>query len=206
MPPSDIYLVRHAQSEWNAAGLWQGQADPPLSVQGIEQAAELARRFPAVDVTHVVTSDLRRARATAQPLASSLGAPLTVDPDLREIDVGSWSGRTRDEIEANDPGSLDLYFRGREGWTGGETYAEHSARSARAAATLASLETDEAVVAISHGGTIRALVLALLELPAEHRTKLSGIRFTSITQLARGPHGWRLVSFNAEMPPTPRTA
>jgi probable phosphoglycerate mutase len=197
MPPREIYLVRHAQSEWNAAGRWQGQADPPLSPHGRMQAEQLARRFPGVEVAHVLTSDLERAVDTAQPLASRFGVEPVVDVDLREIDVGDWSGRTREEIGASDPEALDLYFRGRTGWTGGETYEQHEVRCERAAGRLAALDGEGAVIAVTHGGTIRALVLTLLEIDHAHRWRFSGIRHTSLTHLARGPHGWRLVSFNA---------
>lgn len=196
MASSDIYLVRHAQSEWNAAGRWQGQADPPLSEHGQAQVAALAQRFPAADVTHVVTSDLVRAVDTAAPLAARFGVEPIVDVDLREIDVGSWSGRTREEIGAEDPAALDLYFQGRVGWTGGETYEEHEERCERAAARLDGLDTNGTVVAVTHGGTIRALVLALLRIDHDHRSRFSGIRHTSLTHLSRGPHGWRLVTFN----------
>ncbi len=197
MPPTDIYLVRHAQSEWNAARRWQGQADPPLSSHGREQVAALARRFPPVDVTHVVTSDLVRAHETALPLAARFGVDPIVDVDLREIDVGNWSGRTREEIGADDPAALDLYFRGKTGWTGGETYEQHELRCERAAATLAGLDSDGTVVAVTHGGTIRALVLALLQIDHDHRWRFTGIHHTSLTHLSRGPHGWRLAAFNA---------
>lgn len=197
MPPSDLYLVRHGQSEWNAVGRWQGQADPPLSPHGLEQARVLAERFPRVEVTHLYTSDLQRAVQTAAPLAGSLSLDPIVDVDLREIDVGSWSGRTRDEIRADDAPALDEYFQGREGWTGGETYAEHELRSERAAARLAATDTDGAVVAVTHGGTLRALVLALLQIDHANRWRFTGIGHTSISHLSRGRFGWRLVAFNA---------
>ncbi|MCW2924918.1 MAG: phosphoglycerate mutase [Thermoleophilia bacterium] len=196
-PPSDLYLVRHGQSTWNAAGRWQGQADPPLSEHGEEQARQLAERFPDAPVTHVVASDLRRAHATALPIAARFGLEVAIDPDLREIDVGTWSGKTRDEIRAEDAPSLERYFQGQVGWTGGETYEDHELRSARAAATLGDLDGDGAVVAVTHGGTLRALVLALLEIDPSSRWRFTGIGHTSVTHLVRGAYGWRLASFNS---------
>ena len=196
VPPSDIYLVRHAQSEWNAAGRWQGQADPPLSRRGLEQAARLARHFPDMPVTHILTSDLQRARQTATPFAERFGLDLAVDLDLREIDVGSWSGLTRAEIVAADPDALDRYTRGEVGWEGGETFAAHEERAARAGATLESVDTDDVVVAVTHGGTIRAMLRTLLALPHDGRWKLTGPGHTTLTHVTRGPHGWRLVTFN----------
>jgi len=202
MPPSDIYLVRHAQSTWNAAGRWQGQADPPLSNHGRSQARALATTFPDVRIARLLTSDLERARTTAEPLAQRLGVPLEIDEDLREIDVGTWSGKTREEIRAADAPALDEYFQGRKGWEGGETYEEHELRSERAAARITAIDTPDAVVAVTHGGTLRALLLALLEIDPRMRWRFTGIGHTSITHLTRGEYGWRLRAFNAalEMP------
>ncbi|MCW2959737.1 MAG: Phosphoglycerate mutase [Thermoleophilia bacterium] len=199
MPPSDIYLVRHGQSEWNAAGRWQGQADPELSSLGREQAQQLAGAFTDHGVTHVVTSDLQRALETAQPVAERLGLEPLVDPDVREIDVGSWSGMTRDEIQADDADALELYFQGKRGWTGGETYAEHETRCDRAALRLANLDSDGGIVVVTHGGTIRALVLALLEIDHAHRRRLASLGHTSITHLTRDASGWRLRAYNAPL-------
>jgi probable phosphoglycerate mutase len=204
MPPTDIYLLRHAESEWNAAGRWQGQADPPLSPRGLEQAARLARHFPDVDVTHVLASDLRRARTTAEPFAARFGLELEIVVDLREIDVGSWSGLTRAEIVERDPTALDKYSRGEVGWEGGESFVEHEVRSARAAEHLTSIDSDGVVVAVTHGGTIRALLRTLLDLTHEDRWKLTGPGHTSINHVTRGPAGWRLVTFNG-VPDVERT-
>lgn len=197
MPPSDLYLVRHAESEWNAAGRWQGQADPPLSAAGIEQARVLAEHFPDVSVSHVVTSDLQRARVTATPFAERFGLDLKVTQLLREIDVGSWSGRTRDEIEADDPGALDRYYQGASGWTGGEDFEAHEARCGSAVDLLTSIETDGVVVAVTHGGTLRGILRTLLHIPHAERWRISGPPHTSLTHLRASHHGWRLVTYGS---------
>lgn len=104
--PTRVLLVRHGQSEWNALGKWQGQADPPLSDLGRRQARSAARALGAVDA--VVSSDLQRAAETAAIIAGELGiGPVILDPDLRERDAGEWSGLTRAEIHRDWPGYLD---------------------------------------------------------------------------------------------------
>lgn len=104
--PTRVLLVRHGQSEWNAAGRWQGQADPPLSDLGRRQARSATASLGTVDA--VFASDLRRASETALIIAGELGVgPVVIDADLRERDAGEWSGLTRAEIEAQWPGYLD---------------------------------------------------------------------------------------------------
>ena len=199
MPPSDLYLIRHAESEWNAAGRWQGQANPPLSARGREQSRVLAEHFPDVDVRRVVSSDLVRARETATPFAERFGVELEIDPALREMDVGSWSGRTREEIAEAEPGALERYYEGAVGWTGGETFEEHELRCAAVTQELVSLDTDGVVVAVTHGGTLRAILRTLLEIPHEERWRISGPSHTTISHLTSSPHGWRLVTFNGSL-------
>ncbi|HEX8581069.1 MAG TPA: histidine phosphatase family protein, partial [Acidimicrobiales bacterium] len=78
-----VLLVRHGQSVWNAEGRWQGQLDPPLSDVGAEQARAAAAHLDGV--VAVATSDLDRARRTAEILAEALGVgPAIVEPGLRE--------------------------------------------------------------------------------------------------------------------------
>jgi probable phosphoglycerate mutase len=100
-----ILLVRHGQSEWNALGRWQGQADPPLSDLGRHQARIASASVGVVDA--VVASDLQRASETALIIAGEIGVgPVAIDPDWRERDAGEWSGMTRPEIEEQWPGYL----------------------------------------------------------------------------------------------------
>jgi len=103
--PSRLLLVRHGQSEWNAVGRWQGQADPPLTDLGRAQARAAARVVGGVDAGF--SSDLQRARETADIVAASIGVgPVIEDAGLRERDAGAWSGLTRDEIHERYPGYL----------------------------------------------------------------------------------------------------
>lgn len=154
-----LLLVRHGQSEWNATGRWQGQADPPLSPLGEEQAREAARQLAAMGFTAVVSSDLVRARRTADILAEAAGLAVEVDPDLREIDVGDWQGLTRAEIDAGWPGALADWSAGRsDAPPGGESrfHLVDRGRAALARAAAAASAGDR-VLLVSHGALIRHL-------------------------------------------------
>ena len=161
--PRRLLLVRHGQSTWNSDGRWQGQADPPLSALGEEQARDAAGRLVAGVFSGVVASDLQRARRTAEILARALHLEVALDPDLREIDVGDWTGMTRAEIEARWPGELADWSEGRsESTMGGEsrTHLTDRARAALARAA-ASAAPGETLLLVSHGALIRNLDRAL---------------------------------------------
>ena len=101
-----ILFVRHGQSEWNAVGRWQGQADIPLSDLGREQAKAAASSLGTFDVA--ASSTLSRAAETAYIVTNELGiGPIVPVPELVERSAGEWSGLTRAEIEEEWPGYLD---------------------------------------------------------------------------------------------------
>ncbi|HEX7277273.1 MAG TPA: histidine phosphatase family protein [Acidimicrobiales bacterium] len=159
-PPTRLALVRHGQSTWNALGRWQGQADPPLSPLGEEQAVEAAEQLQGTGVTGVVTSDLVRARRTGEIVADALGVgPVIVCPELREYDVGHWSGLTKPEIEARWPGQQSEWFGGRLPTTPGGEGRAHFDRRVMDAVLRVAAESDpgSVLVVVTHGGVIRAL-------------------------------------------------
>ena len=159
-----ILLIRHGQSTWNAEGRWQGQADPPLSELGEEQARDAARRLRAGAFSRLVASDLQRARRTAEILAEVLGLAVDIDPDLREIDVGDWQGLTRAEINERAPGALADWSEGRtESTPGGERRTDLTDRARRAVARAAG--AGDPVLLVSHGALIRHLDRALGQAP-----------------------------------------
>ena len=147
-----LLLVRHGQSTWNAAGRWQGQADPPLSPLGRLQAFHAARAVGAVDV--IVASDLERARDTALIISEAIGiGPVVVEPDLRERSAGEWSGLTREEIEAEWPGYLDARKRP-PSW---EDDASVLTRLTRALGRIEQEYQGADVLVVTHGGVVYAL-------------------------------------------------
>lgn len=165
---SRLLLVRHGQSEWNAVGRWQGQADPPLSDLGRQQSVAAAKTAGSFDL--VAASDLERARHTAELIADAAGiGPVLIDPDLRERNAGEWEGLTRAQIDESYPGFLDDGRRP-EGYEGDESV---SARAIGALARVAALVGDGEALVVVHAGVIYA-VEGLAGLPFERIPNLGG--------------------------------
>ena len=98
-----VHLARHGESDWKVDRRWQGHADRPLTERGREQARALAERLADVDLQAIYASDLRRAWETAEAVAALRELDVVRLPELREVDVGSWSGFTRDECAERFP-------------------------------------------------------------------------------------------------------
>lgn len=169
MPVPVIYYIRHGETEWNADGRLQGAQDIPLNDLGRKQAAAagailadlFARDGRSEAALGFVVSPLGRARSTMELVRGSLQLPpdqYAIDIRLREIGYGEWEGSTLQQMQAQDP---DVFARRQaEKWTvpppGGESYAEVQARMSD---WYSQLTAD--TVAVAHGGTARALMVAL---------------------------------------------
>jgi broad specificity phosphatase PhoE len=143
-----ILLARHGETDWNREGRWQGWADPPLNEAGRDQARALAEQLRSTPFDAVYSSDLRRAHETAEIVAAPHEVPVITERGLREIDVGSWSGLTRSEIEERFPdGSRP----------DGETREQHLSRVLETVERIARAHVGARLLVVSHGGTMRAL-------------------------------------------------
>ena len=216
-----ILIARHGQSDWNASKRWQGHADRPLTDKGREQAQALAARLAHIDLDAVYSSDLRRARETAEVVAESQELEVAVEPALREVDVGSWSGLTRAEAEERFPDGFARWRAGYPGWDDGETYEAMTDRVLAAVESIAAAHPDGRVLVVSHGGPIRAMHAAALGLdvhayrrlrPVEPNAKLSAVCFVEgrLTELCPANDIDALIARDQEerraaaaQPPTP---
>jgi broad specificity phosphatase PhoE len=208
--PADIrvprlLIWRHGRTEWNAAGRFQGQLDPPLDEEGRNQAARVTPHLIASGLspedTVVVSSDLSRAAETAATLTARLGVPLHLDPRLREHGLGSWEGLTRDEVADRYPDQYADWVAGRPiRRRGGEEPGEVAAR---AVAAVADLPAVRVAVVVTHGGTAGRLLEALLGLGADHRRLFGPLGNCAWSELVRQSDRWRLVRHNSWVPPHP---
>ena len=160
-----LVLVRHAEPEETAHGRCYGSLDVGLSQAGREHAAHLAVELAALDYDAVVASPRTRARETAEPLAAARGLEVTVADDLREIDFGSFEGRTYAEIEQSEPELFRAWMETPTAvrFPGGESYADLRVRALHALDAVRA--THDSAVVVTHGGVIRAGVAGWLELP-----------------------------------------
>ena len=137
-----LLLVRHGETDWNAERRWQGHADVPLNDRGRAQAENLAGELVEAGIDAVYSSDLSRARETAEIVGTRLGVEVELDPDLREIDVGSREGRRWPETRT---------------WAewDGEAHKTHAERVLGAIRRIAELHPEARVLVVTHGGSIR---------------------------------------------------
>lgn len=170
-----LYLIRHTETPWNRRGRYQGRRDVPLSRRGRLQAWRLARFLARAGIGAVVTSDLRRARATASPLARRARARLLVEPGLREMDFGRWEGLTWAQVRERYAEQWAAYRADpvRVPPGGGESFVQLAERVSEAWQRAARQAGARKVALVAHGATIRAIVCDLLGLPYGERRRLS---------------------------------
>ena len=170
---------------------------------GRAQAAAVAPVLAAASPAAVVTSDLVRARDTAAPLAAAVGVPVVLDVRLRELDLGTWQGLTSEEARQLFPDEHAAWRTGQDlPRGGGETYAEAGRRAAACVAEhLEAVPAGGTLVAVTHGGTGRAVLGVLLDLPRESWPRLAPLGNTCWSVLVEGDVGWRLERHNTGLGP-----
>lgn len=194
-----LLLLRHGVTDWNREGRFQGQLDPPLSADGLDEGRRLAERLAAdsgLRSAHVITSSLSRASQTAELVAAACGATVVSDPRLVEVGQGAWEGRTHDELAVTDAAR---YAAWRDGGgrqpPGGEPL--DSVRR-RVAAAMGDLLAGDAwpLAIVSHGGTLRLLAGRLLELDAARAwaLDLDNASLSALTQASDA--AWRVERWN----------
>ncbi len=190
---TELWLVRHGQTDWNLEGRLQGQLDVPLNETGLEQVRTLAEKLKTNKFDAIYSSDLMRARQTAGIISEALGLPVTYDCRLREISQGEVEGmlfsdviqrfenaladRTRDPVNSRLPG--------------GESVAELAARFLECVDEIASIKHDYPVLVVAHGLAIATMLCQARGYPME--TVHSHIQENATAEIiqwnsATGPH------------------
>lgn len=193
-----LILVRHGETEWNVTLQYQGHANVPLNERGREQARLLGERLASKGAVALYASDIVRAWETAGIIGPYVNLMPQKMTDLREIDVGQWEGLTPEELYRRYPDHMQEYERdpARTVRMGGESYAQLQQRSLKALHTIEeSHGMRDTVIAVSHGGTIRALLCHVIDLDLGNFGRL-WLDNGSITVLRRDTKGWRLTCLN----------
>ena len=163
-----IYLVRHGETDWNQAGLLQGQTDIALNAQGLEQAREAAERLKEVPFELAFCSPLIRAKRTAETIIGDRKITLTADERLRELNFGPWEGVDIRTIKdaASQPFTNPGSYIPPEG---AESFAQLYKRSGEFVdQVLLPLEgTYETVLVVAHGGVNRSILNPVLNIPVD---------------------------------------
>jgi broad specificity phosphatase PhoE len=169
VPSPDIWLIRHAETEWSKAGKHTGRTDIPLTDEGRAHAATLPERLGDQAFAAVFVSPLGRARETAR--LAGLGEQAQVRDDLAEYDYGDYEGITTDAIRAERPG----WYLWRDGVPDGESPDDVGARADRilAEAADAAAAADGDVALVAHGHVLRVIGARWIGEPASFAGRLA---------------------------------
>jgi phosphoserine phosphatase len=180
----EIYLVRHGQTNDNIKNLMQGWKDTPLNETGKVQAYKLIPFFESKQIEVVYSSDLSRAYETAQIIAHALNKYVFLDKQLREMYLGSWEGRSWQEIEAefayflgkpeNEKNALNIHS--------GESYIEFQLRSIKVFKKIISNYLEKNILIVTHGGVIREIIAHIMHINQNQKDAIP-IRNCSVSKI-----------------------
>jgi len=192
-----LLIARHGETDWNREGRWQGYEQQPLNELGRRQAAALAARLAGEGVEALYSSDLERALQTAQAVARACGLTVQTDPRLREIDVGDWQGRSREELIETDPEAHRAWEQGElSAYPGGESFTQLRVRTAEVFAEIAQANAGRTAAVVCHGGSIRSIVAEWLAMPADGQRLLATGANCSLSEFRIDRGVRRLFSLN----------
>jgi phosphoserine phosphatase len=189
----DLTLVRHGATLWNAQGRFQGITNLPLTAQGRAQARALSVRLAGERADCIYSSDLLRARETAEIIARPHRLKVLADTRLREFGFGRWEGLTWEEILALQPEARGRRDAGGYEPEGGERFEAVCRRIASFYADLARTATRHAIV-VTHAGALHA-TLQVLHLSSGPSEKVN-FHLASITRIAMEEEGSRLIALS----------
>jgi broad specificity phosphatase PhoE len=186
----ELWLIRHAETEWSKAKKHTGRTDIPLTGEGREHAVALRERLAGLDFAAVFASPLVRARDTAE--LAGLGDCVQLRDDLMEWDYGAYEGRTTEEIREDRP----EWFLWTDGVPGGERPDDVGARADRVIAEAVAVDEDRPVALVAHGHILRVVAARWIGEPAalggRLALKTAGIGRCGFERDVRVLTGWNI--------------
>jgi alpha-ribazole phosphatase len=166
---TELLLIRHGETDWNVEGRYQGQSDVPLNDRGRAQAKKLSAQLEGTQLDAIYSSDLARAKDTAEILAEVTGAPLVLDPRLREIHQGLWEGMLFQDIQQKYAEAFDRRKQDplKVAPPEGETVGQLRARVLAALKDILQTHPHGRVALVSHGLSLALIRVEMKELPID---------------------------------------
>lgn len=185
-----IMLTRHGKTAWNEIKKVQGHSDIELTPEGIAQAELLAKNCPLENVSAIYSSDLIRAKTTAEILAQKFNLQVQLEKNLREVNFGDLEGKTLAEFEKFDPQNFYNFFNKPDELkiNNAETFQQLQARAFSAIKKIIAAHQNENVIIVAHGAINRAILCAILEIPIRKMWSLS--QFNTCVNLFRYDAGF----------------
>ncbi len=175
---TEILMIRHGQTEWNAAKRLQGHSDIPLNEKGMEQAFALAQTLREEKLAAIFSSDLQRALKTAEEIAKWHGLPIHIDPAFRERSYGVFEGLSREEIKTRYPESHAAWYAADPdhvfppGERPAESMRSFHHRAIDAVSRIAGRYAGQKIALVAHFGIIEAAYRVAHAMPLEVRTRV----------------------------------
>ncbi len=193
-----IFLVRHGITEWNQKKKIQGKMDVPLAPEGRNQAREAASFFGDKDLKKAYTSDLSRARETAEIITSSLGIEPENIPGLREIDMGNWEGLSWEKVGERFPGEQKAWIENplKSGPGGGENISQAAERFREKVYSITDPVTNHSPILIVAHGLVIGTLVAWVQGKSPRFWREYSPENATITELYRENNTMELVNFN----------
>jgi probable phosphoglycerate mutase len=181
---TELFLIRHGETTWNAQSRFQGHQDSPLTSLGIAQAEAAAAYLRPHAPSALYSSDLPRTLQTAQPIALATGLSITQEPLLRERNLGIFEGLTREEIEARYQEHFARYVAREPEFVipSGESLRQLHLRGVEIMERIARRHSGERVAIVSHGALITTFLRHLNSIPL-HLTGQFSIHNGSVSHL-----------------------